>query len=297
MKILITGGSGFIGYHLATSLLERGYEVVSLDITPARITHPRFTSVVCNLVTDDIAKLSLLDTIHGVIHLSGKNIATRWTKETKQAIYDSRIVTTRKLVTFFSEQKNKPSVFISASAVGYYGDTGEELVVEEHAPGTDFLAMTCVDWEKESSRVGEAGIRSVQIRTASVLGPGGFLAQVAKPFHWYLGSWFGRGDNWFPWIHYKDLVSLYVYALENETLSGPYNAVAPEQVTQKSLFKAYGKAIHRPVWAQIPVFMVKLVFGELSQLFLTSQKVSSEKVQKTGFAFIHKSIDSAMSDL
>lgn len=297
MKILITGGSGFIGYHLSQALLERGYEVVSVDITPARITHPRFSSVVCDLLKDDISRLSLPNDLSGVVHLSGKNIAVQWTKETKQAIYDSRIETTKKLITFFSEQEHKPSVFISASAVGYYGNTGEALVTEEHVPGTDFLAKTCVDWEKESLRAHETGMRSVQIRTASVLGPGGFLAQVAKPFHWYLGSWFGRGDNWFPWIHYKDLVALYVYALENHALSGPYNAVAPEQVTQKSLFKAYGKAIRRPVWACIPVFMVKLVFGELSQLFLMSQKVSSDKVQKAGFTFIHKTIQSAMADL
>lgn len=297
MKVLITGGSGFIGYHLAMLLLEKGYEVISLDITPARITHPRFTSVVCNLVTDDIVQLSLPNDINGVIHLSGKNIATRWTKVTKQAIYDSRIVTTKKLVTFFEAQKQKPSVFISASAVGYYGETGNELVSEDHAPGIDFLAMTCIDWEKESLHAQDIGIRSVQIRTATVLGPGGFLSQIAKPFHWYLGSWFGRGDNWFPWIHYKDLVGIYVYALENKALSGPYNAVAPEQVTQKNLFKAYGKVIHKPVWAQVPAFIVKIVFGELSQLFLTSQKVSSEKLQKEGFVFIHKELVTALSDL
>lgn len=297
MKVLITGGSGFIGYHLATLLLEKGYEVISLDITPARITHPHFTSVVCNLVTDDIVQLSLPNDIKGVIHLSGKNIATRWTKVTKQAIYDSRIITTRKLVTFFETQKQKPSVFISASAVGYYGETGNELVSEDYAPGTDFLAMTCIDWEQESLRAQDLGIRSVQIRTATVLGPGGFLSQIAKPFHWYLGSWFGRGDNWFPWIHYKDLVRIYVYALENEALSGPYNAVAPEQVTQKNLFKAYGKVIHKPVWAQVPASIVKIVFGELSQLFLTSQKVSSEKLQREGFVFVHKELVTALSDL
>jgi uncharacterized protein (TIGR01777 family) len=297
MKILITGGSGFIGYHLSQALLERGYEVISIDITPARIIHPRFSFVVCDLLKDDISNLSLLNDLHGVVHLSGKNIVVRWTKETKQAIYDSRIVTTKKLVTFLSKQKHKSSVFVSASAVGYYGDTGEELVTEEHAPGIDFLAMTCVAWEKESREASEFGIRSVQIRTASVLGPGGFLAQVAKPFHWYLGSWFGHGSNWFPWIHYKDLVALYVYALEKETVSGAYNAVAPELVTQKILFKAYGKAIRQPIWARIPAFVVKLVFGSLSQLFLMSQKISSEKVQKAGFTFSNKTLQSAMADL
>jgi len=294
--ILITGGSGFIGTKLTQALLNKGYAVVVADLGEPRIEHEHLTFEKLDLSRDEIPK-KYDGVFYGIIHLAGKNIFGRWTEEFKKGVYNSRIESTRKIVRVISLWNNKPRVFVSASAFGFYGNAGETAVEENFKSGTDFLANVCVDWEAEAKKAEDYGIRTVQIRTAHVLGKGGLLAPLFVPFRFGLGAWIGKGTAWLPWVHVQDIVNIYIFAIENEDLRGPVNTGAPEEIRQKDFMKMFGRAYHRYVLFSIPLFVLYARYGDLAYTFGNSTKMSSKKLSLAGFTHKHPQLKEALEDV
>lgn len=289
----MTGAAGFVGTALVKELLVRGYRVLAVDVRPIALTHERLTFVSLDLAHKKLPE-TLDGEIAGVVHLAGKNIFGRWTPSFKQVVYDSRIVSTRNLVNTISAWKVKPEVYISASAFGYYGDKGEELVTEGALPGSDFGAKVCVDLEREAEKACLADIRTVHLRTAHVLGRGGLLAPLFLPFRLGLGATLGRGKGYLPWVHIDDIVLLYIYALEHDSVSGPINTGAPERVRQKEFMQRFAHALGRPLLFFIPIFLLRLRYGELADSFENSVAMSSQKISDLGFAYRYQKLDDAL---
>lgn len=295
-NILITGGSGFIGSNLSQVLLLKDYNVIIVDVVPPRFSHENLTYIEINISHDTIPQ-ELEGKIDGIIHLAGKNIFGKWTSQFKKAVYDTRIQSTQKLVESVSRWSTKPNVFISASAFGYYGNKGEKEVTERDDAGGDFLSHVCNDWEKESLQAEQCGIRSVQIRTAHVLGKGGLLAPLFVPFRLGIGAWIGKGNAWLPWVHIDDIVGIYVFALEHENMRGPINTAAQEKIRQKEFMKKFGKAFHKKVLFSIPIFILRLKYGELADAFDNSVKMSSQKLLDAGYVYTYPNLDDALLSL
>lgn len=292
-NILITGGSGLIGSKL-TSLLERkGYKVAWLSRKPAKKKQKSFS---WNLQENTIDEKAL-EWCDGVIHLAGAGVADkRWTDQRKKEILESRTLSARLLYDAILKMENKPKVFISASGVNYYGyDTGDHLIDEENEVGTDFLADVVKKWEEEALKFQTLGLRTVIMRTGLVLDKKqGALAELLKP---PVAAPLGNGNQYMSWIHINDLTSLYAFALEKE-ISGIYNAVAPHPVINSSFTKLAAKAKGKPYVAiPVPAFMLKIVLGEMSNMVLGGIKVSSEKIQKTGFKFKFPFLQEALNDI
>jgi uncharacterized protein (TIGR01777 family) len=233
-----------------------------------------------------------------IVHLAGVSIYERWTSEYKKQIIESRTKSTLSIVDACKSSTQKPSVFVCASAVGYYGDQGDKELAEDAAPqslGSDFLSDVCVAWESAAQTIETLGIRRVSIRTAIVLGPGGGMMSKLLPiFKWGLGGRLGSGNQWFSWIHIDDLVAVYREALVNQTLSGPINATAPEPVTNKTFTKSLAHALHRPALWVIPAFALRIILGEFAKAVLASTKAVPAKLILAGFVFKYKTIDSAV---
>ncbi len=293
--ILITGGSGFIGTKLTQTLLEKGYSVVVADLGKPKIAHNNLSYIKLDMSKDALPS-DYDGKIHGIIHLAGKNIFGRWTQKFQREVYNSRILSTRNLVATISQWNVKPSVFVSASAFGIYGNKRDAIVHEQSEAGTDFLAQVCQDWEIEARNAEKFGIRSVQIRTAHVLGKGGLLAPLFVPFKCGLGAWIGKGNAWLPWVHIDDIVAIYVHALETESLTGPVNTGAPDQVRQKEFMKRFGNAMHKHVLFSIPIFVLRLVYGDLALTFDNSTKMISKKLTDNGFVFRYTNLDDALKE-
>ena len=280
-KIVIVGGSGFIGTKLTEALLLKGYSVLVLDMFPPRVVHEKLAFVSGDAMRSPIGPAAFKDA-YGVVNLAGANIGKRWSASYKKLLYDSRILTTRHIVDALALIENKPSVLVSASAVGFYGDTGGRVVDESMPAGTDYLAKLCADWEREAQRAEQLGLRVVTIRTANVLGRGGLLQTLRPLFQRGFGGYFGTGKQYMPWVSVVDIVGIYVYALENP-LSGPYNAGAGVTPTQKELFTAYGESINsRRLW-RVPAFVARLAFGGFADSLLGGQNTVSEKIRQAGY--------------
>ena len=234
-----------------------------------------------------------------VLHLAGESVAEgRWTTAQKARIRDSRIVGTRHLVQGIAQAASKPAVLVSASAVGYYGNRGDEELTEAAPPADDFLARVCVDWEHEALAAEKAGVRVVTARTGIVLGAGGgALAKMLTPFKLGGGGPLGNGRQWMPWIHVADLARLYVHAAECESIRGPMNAVAPHPVRNLEFTKALGRAVHRPAFIPAPYFGLRLLFGEFAQVLFASQRVLPRVALDTGFVFQFPEIAGALREI
>ncbi len=291
--ILITGGSGFIGTKLTHALLEKGYKVVVVDMRAPETQNEYVVFENINLSSQNIPE-KYDGELHGIIHLAGKNIFGRWTDTFKKEIYDSRILSTRKIVETVSTWKSKPKVLVTASAFGFYGDAGEDEIDERTSVGKDFLATVCRDWENEAKKIESHGVRAVQIRTAHVLGRGGLLAPLFVPFKFGLGAWIGSGKTWLPWVHIDDIVNIYVYTLETDALSGPLNTNAPEKVRQKAFMKLFGEVMHRKVLFSIPIFALYLRYGELALTFNNSARMTSQKLINSGYVFMYPQLREAL---
>jgi uncharacterized protein (TIGR01777 family) len=296
MNIAITGGSGFIGTALAHKLLDTGHQVTIYDRIAPRFSHERMTYVTGNLVTDPApASIAYHDV---VVHLAGVSIYERWTTEYKQQIMDSRTKSTASIVDACRQSETKPSVFVCASAVGYYGDQGDRVLDESAAAptvGTDFLSDVCVAWESAAQKIEDLGIRRVSVRTAIVLGPGGGMMSKLLPiFKWGLGGRLGNGNQWFSWIHIDDLIAIYYEAITNTQLSGPVNATAPEPVTNRVFTKSLGRVLHRPVFWIIPAFALRIILGEFAKAVLASTRAVPVKLKSIGFTFTYSTIDEAV---
>ncbi len=297
MKILVTGGTGFIGGPLVQKLLDVGHQVF---IIAKHAPPPRFLDCVKFFPWDATKEEPPLDAIEGidvVFHLAGENIFGFWTEKRKKLIFDSRELGTRNLVAAIRKLTNKPRVLISASAVGYYGTKGEESLTEESLPGDDFLAEVCKAWEKEARVAEKYGLRTVQIRTAPVLGQGGVLAKMLPIFRWGLGGRLSTGRQWFPWIHLEDIVRVYLFAMENKNLSGPINASSPHPVRNKDFIRVLARVLQRPAFLTIPSFMLRLVLGEISQVILASQRVIPQKLLNSSFQFLFSNLEQALNDV
>jgi len=292
-KILITGGSGLIGKAVTSYLQKNGYEVAWLSRSPKKKKQKSFRWDVQKETLDQEA----LVWCDGIIHLAGAGVADkRWTEKRKKEILDSRTQSTRLLFEGLQKLEKKPEVFVSASAVGYYGiDTAGELMKEESPVGSGFLAEVVSSWETEISPINTLGIRTVMLRTGIVLDRrGGALAEMLKP---PVATPLGSGKQYMSWIHLEDMVALYAYALTHP-LEGIYNAVAPHPVSNFDLTKAASKAKGKPFLPiPVPAFLLKMVLGEMADMVVGGNKVSSEKIEQTGFNFKYPYIKDALLDI
>lgn len=296
-KVLITGGTGLIGKHLHKKLIEKGYEVLILSRNKNRVN--KSTIFYWNPEKEEIDS-EAIEKADYIIHLAGANIGEkRWTAKRKQEIVDSRVKTAELLLKTIQENNLKPKAFISASATGYYGAiTTDKTFIETDTPANDFLGKTCFEWEKSADKFAETGIRTVKIRTGLVLTKkGGALEKMLLPVKLGVGSPIGSGRQFMPWIHIDDLCNIYIKAIEDTKLKGAYNAVAPEYIRNKEFIRILAKVLNKPFWfPNVPSFVLKILFGEMSQIVLKGSKVSSEKIIKAGYRFEFNELGSALGN-
>jgi len=296
MNYLITGATGFIGRHLVALLLARGDSVNYLGRQRSRSMDSRAAFHCWN--PGEMPPLSSVPRLDAVINLAGEPIAQRWNDEVKQRIYTSRVDGTRQLVSAIAGLKYKPRVLVSASAVGYYGDRGDEVLTEKSTAGSDFLAKVCVDWEREAMQARGSGVRVVTVRIAMVLGrDGGALKQMLIPFRLGLGGRFGNGRQWMSWIHVQDLARLLAYAADDESVSGALNGSSPGPVTNAQFTKALARALHRPAILPVPQFALKLALGEAAGFLLQSLRVMPEGTMQGGFRFDYPQLAEALRQI
>lgn len=289
-KILITGGTGFIGQALCNSLLKRGYFIYILTRQTIKKRDNRNSLWINHLD-------AIPGTIDGIINLAGETIGKKWTTSAKKTIYNSRILTTQALIDFIRSQRTKPTVFISASGVGYYG-TSLEKTWHEDSPTDDtgFASMLCHAWEQEASKAVTLGIRTVILRIGPVLDrSGGILASLVPLFYWGFGSQIGDGNQWLSWIDRTDLIRLILFAIEHPKLAGPVNATAPYPVTYQVFSRALAKTLKRPCILKIPARFLRCILGQMAQeILLSGQKVLPTKALDEGFSFCYPTLEASL---
>jgi len=300
MRVLVTGASGRIGKALCDELLKRGDEVVGLTRDPekARAAAPRIAWHTWQ-PTLERPEPAAFEGVDGVVNLVGEKIDQRWTEAAKRKIRDSRKVATHNLVGAIEGLMTKPKVLVSQSAVGYYGDRGDEVLDESSAPGDGFDASVCVEWEAAAHEVEAAGVRLVIVRTGQVMeAGGGILGALLLPFKLGLGGPLAGGKQWVPWIHVADEIGVLTWALDIEGVSEVVNATAPNPVTNKEWSKALGRALGRPAVLPIPGLAVELKFGrEFGKVAQGGQRVLPRRTEELGYAFRYPDIDGALRDL
>lgn len=292
MKILVAGTSGLIGTALVAFLREKGHEVKRL------VRHSK------DLREDEIAwdpdservSASSEASFDAVVNLAGDRIFGRWSADKKKKILDSRVKATRTLCIFLTQLKHPPKVLVNASAIGYYGNRGKETLTEGSESGSGFLANVCREWEAATEICQRKRVRVVCLRTGVVLSEkGGALAQLLTPFKMGLGGVIGSGSQYMSWILLEDLVRVILYALENESLSGPVNAVSPFPVTNLEFTQTLGACLHRPTFFPLPAFAARLLFGEMADdLLLSSTNALPKKLSESGFVFLHPTLKEAL---
>jgi len=296
-NILITGASGLIGTRLIKNLLEKGHRV---SVLSRQNSNFKGVSTFNWDIDKQLIDLKAFEGIDTIIHLAGAGIADkRWTKQRKQEIVDSRIRSTQLLYHTIDAIKAPVKTFISASAVGYYGDRNDEILHEESESGTGFLADCCKQWEAAVDEGLKSGIRVVKLRIGIVLSKqGGALSELARPVSFFVGAPLGSGKQWMPWIHLTDLVSIFEKAIENSDYSGTFNACTPYPVTNYEFTKILAKKLFRPVWpVNVPEFVLKTMLGEMSTVILNSTRTSPQKLMDLGFRFRYQGLDAALSEI
>ena len=297
MKVLISGGGGFIGQLLTRYLLNQGFQVVILDRNKARMSSTKMQWFQVDLLKPDLFEKNWFSGVDAVINLSGRDIFTFWNDEAKKAIWESRVTVNKNLIDFIAKIDQKPKVFVSASAVGYYGDKGNAELDETASRGQGFLADVCGAWEKEAREAEKLGIRSVQVRTAPVLEKsGGILKQVLKSFHFGLAFTFGSGTTWFSWLHMEDLIRIYHLAVANENISGPVNACSPNPVRFRD-FIGHLKKFRKAMIIPFPISILKLFLQETADVVLFSQKMVPTKLLENNFEFSFPKLADALDEI
>ena len=297
MHVLVTGSSGLVGKSLLETLRKDAHSVTVLLRPQTKIPVDfKFGRIPWDPDQDRIDSGSL-HRIDAVVNLAGENIAGgRWTASRKRAIRESRVRGTRLLSETIAKMTPPPRVLVSASAIGYYGDRGQELLTEDSAPGSDFLSRVCQDWEAATAPAEQAGIRVVHLRTGLVLSSrGGALSKMLLPFKLGLGGRVGPGSQFMSWITLEDEVRAILFALQDESLAGPVNAVAPQPVINAEFTRRLGKALSRPTIFPMPAFAARLAFGEMADaLLLSSTRVHPARLESAGFAFKHTELDDGL---
>jgi len=277
VRVALTGARGFVGRALTELLQNQGHETKALPRRPGPAD---------------------LEGVEAVVHLAGEPVAQRWTAEAKRKIRDSRVLGTRHLVESIKSLEIKPKVVLCASATGYYGHRGDEVLTEESGAGEGFLAETCRAWEDEAKALKTLGVRVVLVRIGIVLGRGGgALAKMLPPFRMGVGGRLSHGKQWMSWIHREDLTRLMVWALENEEVRGAVNGTAPGAVTNAQFTSVLGGVLRRPAVFPVPEFVLKLVFGEMARVLLESQRVKPEVAEEKGFVFKYPDLEPALREL
>lgn len=295
MRVLVSGSSGLIGSALVRSLGGAGHCVVRLVRRAPATDEVRLDPA----VDPPFTKAGEEQAFDAVVHLAGESISGRWTAAKKTRIRDSRVQGTRMLASALGRSIRRPRVMVCASAIGFYGDRGDEVLQEESAPGSDFLAEVCQQWEAATEPAVRVGIRVVALRFGVVLSPrGGALARMLPPFRMGAGGRIGSGRQWMSWIALDDAIGTVQHALASESLRGPVNTVAPRPITNAEFARTLGGALHRPAILPLPAFMVRLMFGEMGEaLLLSSQRVDCGKLLASGYRFRHSELKPALEAL
>jgi uncharacterized protein (TIGR01777 family) len=296
MKIAVTGGSGLIGRLLVTRLESAGHRVQLLGRSPRRGTLRSAEFAIWD--PEKTAPVAALEGSQAVVHLAGEPVAQRWSREAKRRIRSSRVEGTARLVEGISKCTDPPKVLVCASAVGFYGDRGLDELDEASGPGTGFLPEVCVAWEAASKGVETLGVRRVPIRIGLVLAAdGGALDKMLPVFRLGLGGKLGDGAQYMSWIHIDDLVSMFLWALEDRNVSGPVNGVSPNPVTNAEFTRELGRALGRPAILPVPRLAVDLLYGEMAEILFHSQRAKPAAALKGGFEFRHPEIYGALRDV
>lgn len=295
---MVSGGTGLVGKQLSKKLLEEGFNVTILSRSGRQLQNIK--TCFWDTESGQIDKESLQQADY-IIHLAGASIGEkRWSKRRKQEIADSRVKSASLLFDVFKENPGRLKAFVTASATGYYGSaTSEKIFAETDLPSGDFLGKVCEEWEAAANPFEEAGIRTVKIRAGLVLArEGGIIGRLKPVVKSGLGAALGSGRQFMPWIHIDDLCEIYLRAIEDSTMAGAYNAVAPESVTNKQFLKSLAEVLRRPFWLpNIPSVILHLILGQMAVLLLTGSRVSSEKIEKAGYTFLYPTLESALKKI
>jgi len=284
MNVTITGATGFIGRRLAEVLQQNGHQVRPLSRTEWNVTAAEPPSQ--SLVKAD-----------AIVHLAGEPVAQRWTLEAKRKILDSRVRGTHNIVTALSTLSRRPQVMVCSSAIGIYGERGDELLTESSPAGSGFLADVCKEWEQQADLAASLGMRVVKLRTGIVLGKnGGALQKILPPFRAFVGGKIGSGRQWMSWIHLDDLVGVIRHAIEHP-LNGVVNGTAPNPATNSQFTGELAVALRRPALFPVPAFALKAMFGEMSEMLLSSQRVLPKAAESGGYRFQFPQLGEALRDL
>jgi uncharacterized protein (TIGR01777 family) len=300
MRIIITGGTGLIGRPLSAALLNEGHEVIILSRNPAnRQGIPAGVRLERWDGQTAAGWGALADGAGAIINLAGESIADgRWSEERKQRILQSRLNAGKAVMQAIEQAQTKPGVLLQASAVGYYGPRGDEIITEESNPGDDFLAHVCAAWEASTAAAVDHGVRRPVLRTGIVLSnEGGAFPKLLLPFRFFAGGPVGSGKQWYPWIHIDDEIAAMRFLLNHPSATGPFNLAAPEPMTNKALATTIGKVMGRPALFPAPSFAIKLAFGEMATVVLDGQRAIPKRLQELGFQFTYPAAEAALRAL
>jgi len=294
MNITVTGATGFIGNRLVHELLKAGHSIHALGRKrnaglPQAVSFSEWRSTEAEPPSESLARAD------AIVHLVGEPVAQRWSPDVKQHIRSSRVDGTRNLVNALAKQSHRPPVLVCASAIGYYGSRGDEVLTETSAPGRDFLAQVVIDWEQAARQADPLGIRVVPLRFGVVLGKdGGALAKMLPPFRLGLGGRLASGKQWMSWIHVDDVIGLIRFSLDNSAARGSMNATSPHPVTNAEFTQELAAALHRPAIFPVPRFALNLLFGEMAEVIVGSQRVIPKAAQSAGFQFQYPELRPAL---
>jgi uncharacterized protein len=299
MKILITGATGLIGRSVCRSLINEGHQVVILSRRSAAAIGLAGISAFRWEPEAESPPSEAWEGVEAVIHLAGEPVAAaRWTEEQKRRIRDSRVNGSRNLVAGMRAAPRIPKILISASAVGFYGDRGDEILNESSDHGSGFLSEVCLDWEAEAVRARELGVRVALVRIGVALSPsGGALEKMLLPFKLGLGGRLGDGRQWFPWIHIEDIAGIFLHALMSPAVDGPINGVAPGIVTNEEFTRELAAALNRPVFFPVPQLALRVLMGEMAEVVTASQRVVPQIALDTGYRFKYPNLRPALESL